>query len=76
MKKTFAVVLAAMMLMAAFAGCGKKAEEPKASTSPAVASEEPAAPSEAPAEAPSEAPAEAPSEAPAESPAASASTAG
>jgi|GEM_PF-5024939 len=39
MKKTFTVVLAAMMLIAAFAGCGTKAAV--TSTSPVV-SEEPA----------------------------------
>ncbi len=53
MKKTFAVVLAAMMLIAAFAGCGaKKDAEPKtppvvaeeAETSPEVATEKTVSP--------------------------------
>ena len=73
MKKTFAVVLAAMMLMAALAGCGKKAEEPAASTSPAVTSEEPAAPSEAPVTSEEPAASEAPADA---APSASAATNG
>ncbi|MFB0921165.1 MAG: hypothetical protein QMB62_09825 [Oscillospiraceae bacterium] len=61
MKKTFAVVLAAMMLIVAFSGCGKKAEEPTTSPTESV---EPATTSEAPSEAPAtEAPAT--SEAPA-----------
>ena len=50
MKKTFAVVLAVMMLVVAFAGCGKKAVEP--STSPAATEEtvtSPEATTEAPA---------------------------
>jgi len=66
MKKTFAVVLAAMMMITAFAGCGtKKTEEP--ATSPAVTEEtttSPEAATEAPAT--SETPAaEAPSASPA-----------
>lgn len=36
MKKTFAVILACMMLIFAFAGCGKKAD----TTSPAINTEE------------------------------------
>ncbi len=70
MKKTFAVVLAAMMMIAAFAGCGtKKTEEP--ATSPVVTEETTAAP-EASTEAATEAPeaSEAPVEAPSASPAA------
>ncbi len=38
MKKTFAVILACMMLIFAFAGCGKKADTTE--TSPATVSEE------------------------------------
>lgn len=45
MKKTFAVVLAAMMLIAAFAGCAKKTEEP--ATSPVVSTTNPEAPTKA-----------------------------
>ena len=65
MKKTFAVVLAAMMMITAFAGCGtKKTEEPATSpvvteettTSPEAATEAPAT-SETPVEAPSASPA-------------------
>lgn len=55
MKKTFAVVLAAMMLVAALAGCGKKADktEPSApaateSVAPATTESEAPATSEAP----------------------------
>ena len=48
MKKTFAVVLAAMMLITAFAGCAKKAEKPE--TSPIVSEETTTSP-EAPTEA-------------------------
>lgn len=46
MKKTFAVVLAAMMLIAAFAGCAKKTEKP--ATSPIISEETTTSP-EAPA---------------------------
>ncbi len=72
MKKTFAVVLAAMMLMTAFAGCGKKTEAPEETTSPIV-TEAPAETTEAPAETTettTETAPEAASEAPAASPAA------
>lgn len=44
MKKTFAVILACMMLIFAFAGCGKKADT---ETSPAATEEVSEAPSEA-----------------------------
>lgn len=48
MKKTFAVVLAAMMMITAFAGCAKKTDKP--ATSPVVSEETTTSP-EAPAEA-------------------------
>lgn len=66
MKKTFAVVLAAMMLIVAFAGCTKKTEEP--TTSPAVTEEtttSPEASTEASAPVASETPVVAPSASPA-----------
>lgn len=67
MKKTFAVVLAAMIMIAAFAGCGTTKEE-ETTTSPAVTEEtttSPEASTEATAPATSETPVEAPSASPA-----------
>ena len=72
MKKTFAVILAAMMLVVAFAGCAKKTEEP--ATSPAATEEVAPATTETAPETTTEAPAT--SEAPVESPAASTATNG
>lgn len=74
MKKTFAVVLAAMMLVVALAGCGTKTE--KTETSPAATEE--TTTSEAPktSEAPVTSEAPATSEAPVAAPSASAAANG
>ena len=49
MKKTFAVVLAAMMLITAFAGCAKKTDKPATSDTPVTSDVAPAAVSATPA---------------------------
>ena len=62
MKRLFALILAAAMMLAIFAGCGGAAES-AAETASAPAVESEAAPAEAPAEEPAEAPEETPEEA-------------